>query len=59
MYICIYIYHDSAAAGRSTFECYNAGTAIATGTLGVSGILSDPRAAELVKFVMRENHNTG
>ena len=55
----IYIYHDSAAAGRSTFECYNAGTAIATGTLGVSGILSDPRAAELVKFVMRENDNTG
>jgi nucleoside-diphosphate-sugar epimerase len=42
------------AAARTTFECYNAGTAVPTATLSVSEILSSPTAAKVVRFVTRE-----
>jgi hypothetical protein len=44
----------SPAAARTTFECYNAGTAVPTATLSVSEILSSPTAAKIVRFVTRE-----
>lgn len=48
----------SPAAAHSSFECYNRGTATATVTLSVSDILSNPNAAELVKFVTRESRES-
>jgi len=44
----------SPAAAHASFECYMQGTATATQNLRVSAILSNPTAAEVVKFVMRE-----
>ena len=44
----------SKAAAFATFECYDAGTALATETLSVSGILSDPKSAEFVRRLTNE-----
>ena len=44
----------SEAASRTTFECYETGTALATSSLSLSGILSDQRASNLARFATLE-----
>ena len=44
----------SEAAARTTFECYDAGTGLATQSLSLSGILSDPKMSGLAKRITFE-----
>lgn len=44
----------SEATARATFECYDAGTGLATQSLSLSGILSDPKMSGLAKRIAFE-----
>jgi uncharacterized protein YbjT (DUF2867 family) len=44
----------SDAAARATFECYDAGTGLATSSLSLSEILSDPRVSDFARLVTFE-----
>ena len=55
--VCVECAMSDAAAGK-TFEVYDAGTALATSSLSLSGILSDPAARAVARFVTREGAPT-